>query len=190
MKKQGFTIVELLIVIVVIAILAAITAVAFNGVQIRSKNTAIEASVSSYVKILSGYAAQNGKYPVPDGGVVSYCLGEVASYPSNCYSASPNATFATELKKVASALPEPDPACYDWGGVCRRNLALTSQTSWQIDGVAHRYFIFYFLGGAAKCGLKNSLEGPWGSFTRTVTNGSYSRSGSTTMCVLEVDDPQ
>ena len=36
-SKQGFTIVELLIVIVVIAILAAITIVAYNGIQNRAK---------------------------------------------------------------------------------------------------------------------------------------------------------
>ena len=38
-KRTGFTIVELLIVIVVIGILAAITIVAFNGIQTRAKNT-------------------------------------------------------------------------------------------------------------------------------------------------------
>ena len=37
--KKGFTIVELLIVIVVIAILAAISIVAYNGIQNRSKVT-------------------------------------------------------------------------------------------------------------------------------------------------------
>jgi prepilin-type N-terminal cleavage/methylation domain-containing protein len=39
-KQTGFTIVELLIVIVVIAILAAITVVAFNGIQDRSRLSA------------------------------------------------------------------------------------------------------------------------------------------------------
>ncbi|MCA9336117.1 prepilin-type N-terminal cleavage/methylation domain-containing protein, partial [Candidatus Saccharibacteria bacterium] len=38
-KKTGFTIVELLIVIVVIAILAAITIVAYNGIQQRSRDS-------------------------------------------------------------------------------------------------------------------------------------------------------
>lgn len=36
-KQNGFTIVELLIVIVIIGILAAITAVAYNGIQERAK---------------------------------------------------------------------------------------------------------------------------------------------------------
>ena len=36
-KSRGFTIVELLIVIVVIAILAAITVVAYNGIQNRER---------------------------------------------------------------------------------------------------------------------------------------------------------
>ena len=35
--KSGFTIVELLIVIVVIGILAAITIVAYNGIQSRAR---------------------------------------------------------------------------------------------------------------------------------------------------------
>ena len=40
-KQQAFTIVELLIVIVVIAILAAISIAAYTNIQQRAKNTAI-----------------------------------------------------------------------------------------------------------------------------------------------------
>jgi len=40
-KQSGFTIVELLIVVVVIAILAAITIVAYNGIQNRAKSSAV-----------------------------------------------------------------------------------------------------------------------------------------------------
>lgn len=56
-KNAGFTIVELLIVIVVIGILAAITIVSFNGVQNRAKDTAQITLVSqweSYIEALRG----------------------------------------------------------------------------------------------------------------------------------------
>lgn len=41
-RRGGFTIVELLIVIVVIGILAAISIVAYNGIQNRSNDTVIK----------------------------------------------------------------------------------------------------------------------------------------------------
>ena len=62
-KFQGFTIVELLIVIVVIAILASITIVSYNGVQNRAKNTAA-ASVAKNVSTKAELANTfNGAYP-------------------------------------------------------------------------------------------------------------------------------
>ena len=49
-KDRGFTIVELLIVIVVIAILAAITIVAYNGIQNRAKTSSAQAAGNVVVK--------------------------------------------------------------------------------------------------------------------------------------------
>jgi prepilin-type N-terminal cleavage/methylation domain-containing protein len=63
-KQSGFTIVELLIVIVVIAILAAITIVAYNGIQNRAKASAAQAAVSQAAKKIALYAAEhNDQYP-------------------------------------------------------------------------------------------------------------------------------
>lgn len=60
---KGFTIVELLIVIVVIGILAAITIVAFNGVQQRAKYTTMKQDIASIEKVIQMYYADEGEYP-------------------------------------------------------------------------------------------------------------------------------
>lgn len=52
-KQSGFTIVELLIVIVIIGILAAITVVAYNGVQTRAQETKIKTDIATLVKAVS-----------------------------------------------------------------------------------------------------------------------------------------
>lgn len=61
--KRGFTIVELLIVIVVIAILAAISVVAYNGAQNRSKNSATQSTLRQVQKLVESYNASTGSYP-------------------------------------------------------------------------------------------------------------------------------
>jgi prepilin-type N-terminal cleavage/methylation domain-containing protein len=53
--QKGFTIVELLIVIVVIGILAAITIVAFNGIQNRGKATSAQSLASGIAKKVEVY---------------------------------------------------------------------------------------------------------------------------------------
>ena len=50
--RDGFTIVELLIVIVVIAILATITLVAYNGIQNQAKSSSVQSTVSGVVRKL------------------------------------------------------------------------------------------------------------------------------------------
>ncbi len=63
-KQTGFTIVELLIVVVVIAILAAITIVAYNGIQNRAKSSALQSMVSQTAKKVALAAVNdNDQYP-------------------------------------------------------------------------------------------------------------------------------
>jgi len=59
--SKGFTIVELLIVIVVIAILAVITIVAYNGIQNYAKTSASKSAVSQASKKIMVYAATNSE---------------------------------------------------------------------------------------------------------------------------------
>lgn len=63
---RGFTIVELLIVIVVIGILAAITIVAFNGVRGKAAVAALQSSLESSAKQLEIFkiqTSQSSRYP-------------------------------------------------------------------------------------------------------------------------------
>lgn len=63
---KGFTIVELLIVIVVIAILAAITIVAYNGITQRANNAAAQSGAEQASKKVATYALTNGDLYPPD----------------------------------------------------------------------------------------------------------------------------
>jgi prepilin-type N-terminal cleavage/methylation domain-containing protein len=58
-KQNGFTIVELLIVVVVIAILAAITIVSYNGIQNRAKESAAQSAASQVAKKIALWQVDN-----------------------------------------------------------------------------------------------------------------------------------
>ena len=62
-RNAGFTIVELLIVIVVICILAAITILAYNGIQNRTYDTTIQSDLRNFGNKIMIYHAENGEYP-------------------------------------------------------------------------------------------------------------------------------
>ena len=118
--SRGFTIVELLIAIVVIAILAAITIVAYNGIQQRAKNTQTISAITAYAKAIKLYEADKGDL----GGLnFNACLGETYGYGPDGTDTSGtgqcrqdtatsgikvNANFYTALAPYMSSKPQPD----------------------------------------------------------------------------------
>jgi prepilin-type N-terminal cleavage/methylation domain-containing protein len=96
-KHQGFTIVELLIVIVIIGILAGISVVAYGGVQSRAHNSSRVSEAFAWKEIFQTYKAVNGAYPsMPVGG---YCLG--SGFPgAKCRDYNSVATFYTEASSA------------------------------------------------------------------------------------------
>ncbi len=70
--SKGFTIVELLIVIVVIAILAAISIVMYNGIRQRAVTAAYTSAVDQWEKLLKAEMALKGPLPT----TTSICLGK------------------------------------------------------------------------------------------------------------------
>src|SRR6478609_11671706 len=98
-KRRGFTIVELLIVIVVIAILAAITVAAYNGIQTRAKNVKTVNAAVAWVKALKLYNADKDSWPTNYS-----CLGTTSTYVGNsgqCWPQSQwvvRSAFLTEMQ--------------------------------------------------------------------------------------------
>jgi len=73
-KKQGFTIVELMVVIVVIAILASITIVTYTGIQNRGHDTAVQSDLRHLASQLELYRSREGKYPAGSAELSSSIL--------------------------------------------------------------------------------------------------------------------
>jgi len=63
-KNRGFTIVELLVVIVVIGILAAITIVSYRGISGRATTASLQSDLANASKKLKMYQIEYGSFPV------------------------------------------------------------------------------------------------------------------------------
>lgn len=99
----GFTIVELLIVVVVIAILAAITIVAYNGITQRANATAAQSGAEQVVKKALTYATTNSDlYPTDLASVGITNSGNVTYQYSVNNSTSPAGYCVTAIAGNAS----------------------------------------------------------------------------------------
>lgn len=76
-SSKGFTIVELLIVVVVIAILATITVVAYNGISQQAKTSVVSLAVNTWEKAIAMERATTDALPINNNA--SYCLGSAAT---------------------------------------------------------------------------------------------------------------
>lgn len=92
--QNGFTIVELLVVIVVIGILAAITIVSYNGITTRASTASAQSAAQSVVQKLEIYNSERGKYP--------YATSDVTTDPSTSYYVPSSITFTLSTTAPAS----------------------------------------------------------------------------------------
>lgn len=112
-EQKAFTIVELLIVIVVIAILAAITVVAYTGIQARASDASIQTALRNAVSKIEAYKAVNGQYPATQSVQIAEgdATGQVLYVDANCYIGSGNTVkTAAWIPDIEMTLPQSDSA--------------------------------------------------------------------------------
>lgn len=155
-RRGGFTIVELLIVIVVIGILAAITLVAYGNIQQRTKNTAIIAAVNQSIKSIQSHVVQENGYPALNNYA---CI----TTDSGCVEMSgtvrtANATFDTNIAKVGT-IPRTVPNA----GTTGNGIIYHHSDTRLFDGQPRRALLMYFLDGQSqKCGVQDVMTA-WGT---------------------------
>lgn len=149
-KQTGFTIVELLIVIVVIGVLAAITIATFNGVQARSENTKTVNAVTAYARAIRSYATVNSAYPIfayPCLGPSTADCANVTDSTGACNgagAASYNTGFDSAVKTIAPSLPAPSMQSMNCGGK-------QYMGAWYNSASGTNASITYYLRGSVDC---------------------------------------
>jgi len=72
-STSGFTVIELIVIIIVIGIIATIAIVSYNGIQQAALNEQRSAELLGWKTSFEKYKAANGQYPVMAN--TGYCLG-------------------------------------------------------------------------------------------------------------------
>ncbi len=114
LKKQskGFTIVELLIVIVIIGILATLVIVTFTGIQQKARDSQRQTDIGALNSHIAAYYSETGTYPAltmlqDDAWVTAHMKGldsEALDDPKGTAGAGPAATAsATQYGYAATA---------------------------------------------------------------------------------------
>ena len=154
--NKGFTLVELLIVIVVIAILAAVTVVAYNGLVGRAQDSMAQSGLSTAKKELTLYYQENGSYPL-----ANECPNPSAG--NICLSQQPGTTF------VYTPNNSTDPPTYTLVARTGNKAYSASSSSPPTNGV----------GGGAPVEVENIIRN--GGFNNTASWAYNTQSPSTTV---------
>lgn len=168
-RKNGFTIVELLIVIVVISILAAISIVAYNGIQSRAENTKTIQAAASWAKAIKMHHIDTGIWPTQNS-----CLGNTSTYPGPDTRCWPSSTWIVRQNFLDALQPYigsiyPEPSSKNINDVDPYKGAM-----YYINGSGEP-FIYIQLLNTTSCPSVSGLGDAYGAANRTSGRSCYYR---------------
>ena len=156
---RGFTIVELLIVIVIIGILAALVIVAYIGIQNRANDTVIQSDIAAFAKKVRSLEVDSGVFPaggaVRSGGVDT---GNNTTFPGVTFKIS-RAAYAIDMNNVY---------------YCTGVETATSQPSFRIIARSKSGNTFSYISSGTTQNLGNA------GFSSTICLAPYGNAGSWT----------
>jgi prepilin-type N-terminal cleavage/methylation domain-containing protein len=172
-NNNAFTIVELLIVIVVVGIIAAISMVAYTNIQQRANNSSIISSVNQTTKAIQGYAASKGEYPATANACVTTVSGCQASSTSDG-TVPNNSTFEANISTIAR-LPATVPA----SGTRLFGITYVYDAAVTFEGQQRPAMIVYYLFGInQQCGVSGIVsDGSYPSLSASATGYSGGNDG-------------
>lgn len=83
-QKQGFTLVELMIVMVIMGILATIGVTAFISSQVKGRDTTRKGNLKAISQAIEMYYNDKGVYPTGSNGVIPLCYTVAGAGPGAC----------------------------------------------------------------------------------------------------------
>lgn len=184
-QPKGFTVVELLIVIVIIAILAAISMAVYTNISQRAKNTAIINAASQSLKMIQAYIATNGTYPATGSACITVDSGCSTDRYSDTTLAA-NAIFDANMATVGS-LPKSVPV----EGARLFGLSYVYNPSNTVNGESRPAHLNYHLFGTSKtCGIPGVMW--WtaeSTYITSSTGNTAPDNNGKTLCRVSIPGP-
>ncbi len=138
-KRRGFTIVELMVVIVVIAILTSLVVVAYNNVQARTRDTIRKNDINSLAKQIQIYALQKQSWTGAGCG-----NGGMDGYTNLAYGANPTITSCLKVFDDTNKQLNDPSGCVsltDSGAGCKQSIRGAYAAYNTIAGNGHYFLV-------------------------------------------------
>lgn len=180
-RARGYTIVELLVMIVVITILASISLVSYQSITQRANNAAIISAASQSLRLIQTYIVANGAYPLTGG--LACVTSETGCGTGNI---AANTTFDANMATMGT-LPKRVPAAGPVRGIWYGHVSPVT-----FNGISQPAILTYYLAGQnQQCGLPGVMYYTADNTAITSTAG-YTRSDTAnnqTGCQINIPGP-